>query len=452
MLRVLTNTYHSKAPMMIVLRYALVAAIIVMGMARLRITLILLASPENYKQRDILQIYLMTKALMSGMNPYLPLNELASKFVGGFPFFPHPAPYPPFIAILFIPLLWLNIANSILAWYIFEIVCLAAIAFMLTILWKGRLVWFGVIFSFFILLAWYPVMADLEVGQLSILLTLLVLAALLALQRNKKVLAGVLIGLSVAIKLITWPLIIYLILKKDWRAVAASVLTTLGLNLVAFFIMGIGPFMDYYLHVSTQVLEIYHKFWANFSMFTIGYRLFEGTDSAIFANNYHALPLIDLPNLAPLVSIGLGAIFLVFGLVWAIRSSNVETSFAILVSMIVAISPIVWDHYYVMIIISLAVMLRNLVRHSFPTTQTLIYGSLVLLLFLFNDRIGTVMILLNGGKDLLQAHGNQITFASSMLSLLPLVELIALTILLWRSGVDQKQDIFDRAGLSHKDA
>jgi hypothetical protein len=439
MYRVLTNIYQSKAPLMIVLRYALVGAIILMGIVRLRVTLILLTSPENFQQRDILQICLMTKALMSGMNPYTALNELASKFVGVFPFFPHPAPYPPFVAILFIPLLWLNISNSIIAWYVIEIVCLAMIAYMLTILWKGRLVWFGVIFSFFILLAWYPIMADLGVGQLSILLTLILMAALLALQRNRRVLAGVLIGLSVAIKLITWPLIIYLILKKDWRAVVASSLTTLGLNLVALFMLGIGPFMDYYLRVSAQVLEIYHKFWANFSMFTIGYRLFEGTDSAIFEANFHAPPLINLPGLAPVASIGLVTTFLAVSMVWAIRSSNVETSFAILVSLIVAISPIVWDHYFVIIIISLVVMLHNLVKHSFPATQTLIYFIIVLLVFLFNDRISTVIILLNGGKDLLQAHGNQITFASSIISWLPMLEIIILSVLLWRSEISGKQ-------------
>jgi hypothetical protein len=60
--------------------------------------------------------------------------------------------------------------------------------------------------------------------------------------------------------------------------------------------------------------------------------------------------------------------------------------------------------------------------------------------FLFNDRIADVIFLLNGGKDWLQANGNQISFASSLLEILPMVELVILTVLLWRIG-DNRQAI-----------
>jgi hypothetical protein len=435
----MTNIFQSKAPLMVVLRYLLVGAVILMGLARLRNSLLLLAFPENFKERDILQIYLMAKGLVSGLNPYLPLNVLAEKFIGSFPYYPHPSPYPPINAILITPLLALGIRNIVIVWYIFELLCLAAIACLLIILWKGRLGGAEAIILFFIMLAWYPVIADLTVGQLSILLTLLLLAALLALQRNHRVLAGVFIGFTVAIKMITWPLIIYLILKKDWRTAITSILTTLGLNLVALLIMGFRPILDYYLHVTNQVLKVYQNFWANYSMFSIGYRLFEGTDSAIFIDNFHAPALVNLPSLAPWVSIGFMASFTVVCLVWAIRSNRIETSFAILVCLIVAISPLVWSHYFVMLIISMVVMYRILVRHSLPAMQTLIFVFIVLLLFLFNFRINSFIVLLNGGKDLLQAHGNQITFASSLLSWLPLLEIVVLSMLLWRSEKFEKQ-------------
>jgi hypothetical protein len=46
---------------------------------------------------------------------------------------------------------------------------------------------------------------------------------------------------------------------------------------------------------------------------------------------------------------------------------------------------------------------------------------------------------LNGGIDNLVTHGNNFTFGSSLLSWLPVIEIIALTILLWFSGINQKQ-------------
>ena len=434
MRHVIVNIFRSKAPLMVVLRYVLLALVILMGVARLRLILVLLVSPATYQERDILQEYLMAKALLSGVNPYLPLQELAQLFIGKFPYLPHPAPYPPFIAILSIPLTWLSLNNLIIGWFIFEVGCLAAIAGMLTFLWKGRVDWIQAIFILFLLLSWYPVMVDLLYGQLTILLATLLLAALLALRKNHKILAGVIIGFSVAIKMFTWPLIIYFAVKKDWKALFSSILTTLGLNLVALIVLGFTPIMDYYLHVSMQVSAIYHGFLKNYSIWSIGYRLFEG--SGLTEKDFiSAPPLVDLPSAAPWVSAALAAAFLVVGLIWAIRSKEVDIAYSILICVLVAISPIAWDHYYLMILICLAVLLLNLSRHSFPTWPTIIFIIIAFMLFFFNDQIAEVIFIFNGGKDLLQTRGNQITFASGMLEILPIVELIILAILLWRRGI-----------------
>ncbi len=278
MQRVMTNLFQSKARLMVVLRYILVGLVVIMGLARLRLILLLLGSPSSYQERDVLQEYLMAKALISGVNPYLPLDQLAQMFIGKFPFLPHPAPYPPFIAILSTPLLLFSLNNVIVVWFIIEVICLIAISCMLTILWRGRVDWVRVLFIFFLLLTWYAVMVDLLYGQLTILLTTLLLAALLALRKDQKILAGALIGLSVAIKMFTWPLIIYFALKKDWRTLITSCLTAFGLNLIALIVMGIGPIMDYYLRVTMQVSAIYHSFLKNYSLWSIGYRLFAGTE------------------------------------------------------------------------------------------------------------------------------------------------------------------------------
>lgn len=439
MQRVMTNLFQSKARLMVVLRYILIGLVVLMGLARLRIIITLLLSPATYQERDILQEYLMAKALVSGVNPYLPLDELAQMFIGKFSFLPHPAPYPPFIAILSTPLLLFSLNNVIIVWFIIEIACLIAISGMLTILWRGRVDWVRAIIIFFFMLAWYPVMVDLLYGQLTILLTALLLAALLALRKDHKILAGVLIGLSVAMKMFTWPLIIYFALKKDWRTLLSSCLTAFGLNLIALIAMGIGPIMDYYLRVAMQVATIYHSFLKNYSLWSIGYRLFAGTEP-VGGDYISAPPLVNLPKMAPLVSAGLAAAFLLAGLIWAMRSKDRDIAFSIIVCVIVAISPISWDHYYVMIIISLVVLLHNLSNHSLPTWPTILFIIIALMLFLFNDHIAEVIFILNGGSDLLQANGNRITLASSLLEILPIVELVILTILLWRIGLIRQQD------------
>ena len=438
MQRVMTNLFQSKARLMVVLRYILVGLVVIMGLARLRLILLLLGSPSTYQERDVLQEYLMAKALISGVNPYLPLDQLAQMFIGKFPFLPHPAPYPPFIAILSTPLLLFSLNNVIVVWFIIEVICLIAISCMLTVLWRGRVDWIRAIFIFFLLLTWYAVMVDLLYGQLTILLTTLLLAALLAFRKDQKILAGALIGLSIAIKMFTWPLIIYFAIKKDWRTLISSCLTAIGLNLIALIVMGIGPIMDYYLRVTMQVSVIYHSFLKNYSLWSIGYRLFAGTEP-IGGDYISAPPMVNLPRLAPFVSAGLAVAFLLAGLIWAVRSKDRDIAYSIIVCVIVAISPISWDHYYVMIVISLAVLWLNLSKHSFPAWPTILFIVIAFMLFLFNDHIAEVIYILNGGSNLLQANGNRITFASSLLEILPMVELVVLTIILWRRGVIPEQ-------------
>jgi len=437
MQRFINNLLCSKAPLMVVLRYLLVALIVIMGITRLRLILILLSYRDTYMDRDTLTYFLMGKAILAGINPYLPLNELALKFVGSGAFLTHPAPTTTTMALLFIPLTLFDYSNSVVIWLIIELLLLAAIAYLLPFLWNGKKKIFVSILLFFLLLAWYPVMVDLLLGQLSILLTFLLLVGLLALRKGHRVLGGVVLGVSVAIKMITWPLIVYFAFKKDWRTVISSILTILGFNIVTLFIIGINPMLEYYLQISTQVSAIYQGFLKNYSLWSIGYRFFEGTGP--MGDGYvSAPPLISLPQIAPYVSAGLAAAFLVIGLIWALRCKDLEIAYSIMICVLIAISPITWDHYYVMLIISLVVLLHNLYKHSFPAWPTLIFIIIALSFFLVNDHLDEAVLLLNSG-ELLKATGYQITFASSLLEVIPILELILLTVLLWQRGVAKDQ-------------
>jgi hypothetical protein len=111
MRRVINNLLYSKAPLMVVLRYVLVLLVILMGIARLRIILVLLTNPKSYLDRDLLTYYLMSKAFLADLNPYLPLNELALRFVGSPSDLTHPAPSTPIMILLFVPLALVSLGN-----------------------------------------------------------------------------------------------------------------------------------------------------------------------------------------------------------------------------------------------------------------------------------------------------------------------------------------------------
>ncbi len=419
---------------MVVLRYALIGMVGILGIVRLRLILVLLGIPETYRVRDSLTYYLMAKAISVGENPYLPLNELANKFIGSIQFYPHPAPCTPLMAILSLPLVIFSLDQASIAWFCFEMICLAIVAILLTILWKGRLVWVWAILLLILLLAWFPVMVDLMYGQLSILVTLLILASLLALSKDHKILAGVLIGLSVAIKIITWPIIIYFALKRDWRAFYASCFTFIGLNLISLMVIGYGPFIDYYTHVIFQVSKLYFSSTNNFSLWSVGYRLFTGTPVA--AGYLNAPPLVNLPWLAPIFSTGLVIVFFIIGMSWVVRSHDLYKAYAILVCILVAISPISWIHYHIMLVISLFILWKNLARYSFPKWQTLFSTIFTFFLILANEQVGSILIYLNWQINLISETSNQISFLSSLLIWIPILSLVILTVLIWRSSVN----------------
>jgi hypothetical protein len=75
------------------------------------------------------------------------------------------------------------------------------------------------------------------------------------------------------------------------------------------------------------------------------------------------------------------------------RCNDLDIAYSIMICVLIAISPIAWDHYYVMLIISLVVLLHNLWKHSFPTWPTLIFLIIAFSFFLVNDHIDEVILL-----------------------------------------------------------
>jgi hypothetical protein len=443
---IISNIFYSKASLMKILRITLSGLIVIMGAVRLRLIILTLSLPSTFSLRDISQEYLMGKALADGMDPYQTLNQLGILFMNDTSFPSHPSPHPPFIAIFSIPFSRLPFIQVIILWFVFEMFCLAGIAIMLAYLLNNRVNWMRAGFLFFALLALYPVMVDLLYGQLTILLTTLLLGGLLAWRKEKHILAGALVGLSVAIKMFTWPLLFFFAIKKDWRTFISSSITAIGLNLLAMLVMGVAPMMNYYLQVTRQVGVIYRSFLKNYSLWSIGYRFFEGT-RPIGEGYIYAPPLLYLPKIAPYVSAGLAILFFIVGLFWAARSRNKEIAYSILILVIVLVSPISWDHYYVLITISLTVLLITLSRASFPNWPTILFILIAPMLFIFNEYIPEIMLLLNSGVNTSQGNGYQISFASSLLEILPIVQVVALTFLLCNLGRkkyadDQKKSLY----------
>src|SRR5258705_11246546 len=64
---------------------------------------------------DFAQDYFLAKAIIAGVNPYLPLNELGARF--GIPDqIPHSSTHPPSFAVLCLPLALLSFQHAAFLW------------------------------------------------------------------------------------------------------------------------------------------------------------------------------------------------------------------------------------------------------------------------------------------------------------------------------------------------
>ena len=180
-----------------------------------------LVEPQVYS-KDFGQEYLLARAIRDGVDPYLPVRELAERYAApiGFMDKTHPTPHPPSLGILLLPLSVLPYPAAAVAWFAIELACLLAAVGLLARAVGGQMQARAVPLVALALLAWPALLLDINLGQLTTPMLALLAAAQLALLRSRSVLGGALLGVSLLVKPIAWPWLIVLGAYGNWRAVA----------------------------------------------------------------------------------------------------------------------------------------------------------------------------------------------------------------------------------------
>ncbi|MEP6862144.1 MAG: glycosyltransferase family 87 protein [Deltaproteobacteria bacterium] len=93
-----------------------------------------------------------------------------------------------------------------------------------------------------LLLGAVPVVATLQVGNFQVAVYALAIFALIAFDRGRHALGGVLLAIAILSKLFPGVFVIVLIARRQWRALAWTVGSAIVLSLVAVAVVGIQPF------------------------------------------------------------------------------------------------------------------------------------------------------------------------------------------------------------------
>jgi alpha-1,2-mannosyltransferase len=230
--------------------------------------------------------------------------------------------YPPLVALLTVPWTFVPVG---LAEVLFQL--LLVVAFVGTLALLGVRDWrcYGLAFL------WPPVTDAIATGNISILLGLA--AALVWANRDRARVAGVALGISTAAKVFLWPLTVWLVATRRARAAAWSVGVALVVLLVSWAIVrfhGIGDYLDLVRRLSDRQDEL------AYTIYALGVDL--------------GLPASVAWGLWAVVAVAVLAASFVLA-----RRGDEQRAFILALVAAIACSPIVWLHYFALLLVAVAV-------------------------------------------------------------------------------------------------
>jgi hypothetical protein len=414
----------------LLVRWTLIATLALSGLFYLLAAAGSLALPRAY-YKDFLSPYLLGSAILRGLNPYLPLPDLAEGFLrlpDDVAFF-HASPHPPTVALLSAPFALLPYQQAASVWFVLEVVGLALVVRWLLREFRpgSSLPLVGLVVL--LLLSWSPFWTELVVGQLMILLLVLLTAAWLALRADRSAWGGALLGLMVAVKLIAWPIVLWLALQRNWRAVAAASAPVLATHALAAPLIGWETIVDYYLRIGPSVGVLYRAESSNMSVFSLGWRLFSGTGSGQWVGLL-ATPLVSWPAAAHSAALLVPAALLLLGLALALRARSFDAAFGLLVCVSAVAAPVAWAYYLVLLTLPVVFVLERLAALGWPRRETGFLAVIAAAFYVSPPQLHQIALLLAGeAPDVRTA--TVIPFLPSLVTLLPLVAVLALLALIW---------------------
>jgi hypothetical protein len=199
-----------------------------------------------------------------------------------------------------------------------------------------------------LVLMWPPVVSGWQTANITLLLVL-GLAAVWR-YRDRALLSGVILATLISIKVILWPLGLWLLATRRYMALAYALLSGLVLNVIAWSVLGFGELPRY-----LRVLQAFDHAGERRAYSTFGLALHLGASRPV--------AMILGFVLAAIVALGCYVVG---------RRGQDRVSFTLCVAVALLATPIVWLHYFALLVVPLA-----LLRPRFSTVWLLPLALLV---------------------------------------------------------------------------
>jgi len=274
--------------------------------------------------------------------------------------------HPPTSVLLALPFSSLDLPDAVLAW---NLVTLAALAVGLMIV-AAHLPELKALFLPVLLFAplCLPVYGNLQQGQLTLVLVLLVTAAWALERSDRPGAAGMMLGAAAAVKLFPAFLVLYLALRGRWRGVLAAAATFAALTLLTAAVLGWETYRDY-LRVVLPSLGKFRSYGFNLSFGGFWHKLFDPASERGWIT-----PLWYSPAAARAGTIASDLLATAIVGIVAYRARTREQqdlAFALATTVMMLVSPITWDYSLPILLVPLAIATRAAMSARWPAVLLL---------------------------------------------------------------------------------
>jgi hypothetical protein len=265
--------------------------------------------------------------------------------------------HPPTSVLLALPLAHLDYPDAVLAWNLISLAALGASAWLMNrSLRVASSPWALLPLACFLLLCGAFRQQVIQ-GQLNLVLLLLLTGTWAADRIGRPLLAGTLLGTAAAVKLFPGFLLLYFLVRRDWRAVAAGAASFVLLGAITAGVLGIDAYRDYVGLVVPHVRGG-ESSWLNSSLAGFWARLFDPA-----TQQERVDPLLRSAALARGATLVCRAavVVLVGWSAWrAPTTAGRDLAFALAMVGMLLVSPVTWDHYFLLLALPVLVVWQAL--------------------------------------------------------------------------------------------
>jgi hypothetical protein len=179
---------------------------------------------------------------------------------------------------------------------------------------------------------WWPVINGWQTANVTLLLGFLII--LVWRYRDSTLRAGLLVALAISIKPFVWPIGLWLLATRRYRAAGWAFAWGLVINALAWWVLGFDE-ISRYLRISSDVTSA-----------------LERTGYGVIALCLRAGAAVSLASAVMYLLAALVALLCV----WIGRRGREEAALTVAVTLMLVASPLVWNHYFALLIVPLAIL------------------------------------------------------------------------------------------------